>query len=582
MARGSRRAREAEEADAPARISAELREDLDESRGPRRDSGSEALRKRISYFMLFRLGLIAAFTLLASYTTWLVEDHTVGLRDWLTWATIAVGYVLTLVFAWQLRPDKGPIPRRRLERIAAIQTGFDLVMAATAVLLTGGVESGFVFLFLIAVLGAATMGKRGQIWASAAIGGALYFAISMAQFLGWLRPFHDPGEVLAAVDASRLWFSLLRTGGAIALVAILSAYLNNQLLSSVSQVGSLRTLNENIVRSLTSGLLTVDQAGRVLFTNPTARELLGRSGNLSGLDCEELLPGLRPHLEDSGGFRNRFELNVDRLDDNRRVNLGLSCSPLLDERGQFLGHVINFQDVTEVREMERILRRNERLAAIGGLAASVAHEVRNPLAAIAGCAELLEADLEGEEDQRLIRIIRRESARLADIVSELLDYTRPRRLQRDEIELGKVLRELADSFRADPANAKIELVLSVPDEPLRAKLDLAQLTQVLWNLVRNGAQAMDNQGRLELGVTSAPLTSSGGDERVRLHVRDHGRGIPPEDLDRIFEPFYSTKEGGSGIGLALVHRIIEDHGGDIQVHSAIGEGTSFLITLPTG
>src|SRR5690606_1494176 len=119
---------------------------------------------------------------------------------------------------------------------------------------------------------------------------------------------------------------------------------------------------------------------------------------IDGLDCDELLPGVRARLDDSGGIRNRFELTLTRSGDNRRVNLGLTCSPLLDEQGAFLGHIINFQDVTDLREMERILRRNERLAALGTLAASIAHEVRNPLAAISGCAELLEPDV-GEEDK---------------------------------------------------------------------------------------------------------------------------------------------------------------------------------------
>jgi two-component system sensor histidine kinase PilS (NtrC family) len=424
-------------------------------------------------------------------------------------------------------------------------------------------------LFLIAVLGAATMGDRRQILAVAAACGLLYVGLSMAQFLGLLT---DPGDAGLALEPALLWIALLRNAGAIALVAILSGYLNTQLLSSVSQLGSLRTLNENIVRSLSSGLLTVDQAGVVLFANPTAATLLGRSGRIDGLTCEELIPGVRAHLEDSGGVRNRFELSINRADDNRRINLGLSCSTLLDAEGLFLGHIVNFQDVTELREMERVLRRNERLTALGTLAASVAHEVRNPLAAISGCAELLEDDV-NEEDKRLIRVIRSESARLADIVSELLDYTRPRELERAKVELGRALEELSDSFRADPTNASIELLVTVPKQPVPVELDISQLTQVLWNLVRNGAQAMDGEGRLELEL-------EGFDDYVRLHVRDFGRGIEGASIGKIFEPFYSTKSGGTGIGLALVHRIVEEHGGVIRVVSKVGEGTTFTVTLP--
>ncbi|HLT35104.1 MAG TPA: ATP-binding protein [Enhygromyxa sp.] len=563
-------------------LSAELRAEL-AGHHSRRAGELEALRKRISYFMLFRLGLLAAFTLLSTYTTWLDEDHLVGPRDWVGWSTIAAGYLLTLVFAWQLRPHRepnrvlGPVEARRTEsslrRVAWLQTGFDVAFALIAVALSGGVDSGFVFLFLIAVLGAATMGSRRQIWIIAAASGLSYAGLSLAQLLGLFTWLRDPGEGVATLAPTVLWVALLRTTGAIGLVAILSSYLNTQLRRSVSQIGSLKTLNENIVRSLSSGLLTVDQDGYVLFANPTALDLLGRKGSVDGLHCDELIPGLRTHLDDSGGFRNRFELDIRHSADNRQISLGLTCSPLLDEDGAFLGHIVNYQDVTDLREMERVLRRSERLAALGTLAASVAHEVRNPLAAISGCAELLEGESLSDEDQRLIRVIRRESARLADIVNELLDYTRPRKLQLGKVELGRALTELADSFRADPSHEEIELMLSVPREPVEVELDLSQLTQVLWNLVRNGAQAMAGRGRLELGLQATS-------EHVRLSVRDFGQGIPAEDLDRIFEPFFSTKAGGTGIGLALVQRIVEEHGGQIEVFSSVGEGTRFVIELP--
>lgn len=557
-------------------LHAELRADLSGA-SSRRAGELEGHRKRISYFMLFRLGLLAAFTLLATYTTWLVEDHSVGLRDRIAWSTIAAGYVLTLMFAWQLQGRAASKPARSrlaLRRIAWAQTGFDVAFALVAVALTGGIDSGFVFLFLIAVLGAATMGDRRQIWTAAGLAGLLYVGSSVADLLGLLDSL-GPGEGPrpVALEPAELWLALLRTTGAIALVAILSAHLNNQLLSSVSQLGGLRALNENIVRSLNSGLLTVDHDGYVVFANPTALELLGRTGRVEGCDGDELIPGLRAHLDDSGGVRNRFELSIVRLDDNRKLNLGLSCSPLLDEEGVFLGHIVNFRDVTELREMERVVRRSERLAALGTLAASVAHEIRNPLAAISGCAELLDSAALNDEDQRLLRVIRRESARLADIVSELLDYTRPRVPQRRKVELTRALEEFADSVRADPGHEEVELLLSLPDGPVEAELDLAQLTQVLWNLVRNGAEAMDGKGRLELGLQATHA-------HLRLSVRDFGRGIPGEDLERIFEPFFSTTAGGTGIGLALVQRIVEEHGGEIKLFSSVGEGTRFMIELP--
>ena len=540
----------------------------------RADPVVEALRRRISYFMLFRLGLLALFTLIAAYTSWLAEEQTIRLRDGLMWGVLATGYALTLVFAWRLQPNRAkPLKLAQMRGSSWGQSAFDVAFAVITVLLSDGVESGFSFLFLIAVLGAATMGDRRQILVVASASVLLYFGVSMAQFVGWLAFFAGPREAIAIIEPTTLWLTLLRTIVGIGLVAILSSILNAQLLSSVSEIGGLRALNENILRSLSSGLLTIDHQGRVLFANPTAATLLGASGNLSGRDCDELMPGVRHHLDDSGGLRNRFELTMTRLHDNRRVSLGITCSPLLDEKGLFLGHIVNFQDVTELREMERVLRRNERLAALGTLAASVAHEVRNPLAAIAGCAELLEPDVE-EEDKRLIKVIRSESARLADIVTDLLDYARPRRLERTKIEFGRALTELADSFRADPSNADVDLRVNVPKQPVPVELDISQITQVLWNLVRNGAEAMEGNGRLDIDLEEVDR------ELVRIRVHDRGNGISAKDLERIFEPFFSTKSGGTGIGLALVHRIVDEHGGKIEVKSTVGQGTVFTLDLP--
>jgi two-component system sensor histidine kinase PilS (NtrC family) len=569
---GSRGSNRGETSDVIA-LSAVLSADMAGEPGAARaraEAEIESLRRRISYFMLFRLGLLAVFTLIASFTSWLVEERTIILRDWVMLAALAAGYVLTALFALRLRPSRAvPLTLEQLRTSSWGQSTF----AVITVLLSGGVESGFAFLFLIAVLGAATMGDRRQILVIAAVSALAYFGVSMAQFVGRLEILVAPGEVTSIMDPTTLWLTLLRTIGAIGLVAILSSHLNMQLLSSVSQVGGLRALNENILRSLSSGLLTIDQNGKVLFANPTAASLLGYSGSIDGRDCDELIPGVRAHLDDSGGFRNRFELTIHHARDNRRISLGLTCSPLLDEHGRFLGHIINYQDVTDLREMERVLRRNERLAALGTLAASVAHEVRNPLAAIAGCAELLEPDV-SEEDKRLIHVIRSESARLADIVTDLLDYARPRKLERHKIEFGRALTELADSFRADPSNANIELRVNVPKQPVPVELDISQITQVLWNLVRNGAEAMDGTGRLDLDLEELDR------DLVRLRVHDRGKGIPPSDIDRVFEPFFSTKSGGTGIGLALVHRIVDEHGGKIDVKSTVGEGTVFTMELP--
>ncbi len=530
------------------------------------DSPVEVHRRRVSYFMLVRLVLLSiALILLIAWNQWWNEDASQGLG--LVEITLIVLYTLSLGFLLVLRRAT------HLQPLVLTQTGFDILLATAVLGLTGGVMSIFVFFYVMAILGAAMMGGRRLIWTTTGLCIALYLAIALGQWFGGLELVDEAGTKIEIVKAD-LVAAVLRNVAAMGLVATLSAYLNKQLLSVSSTYVSLRALNDNILRSLTSGLLTIDQRARVLSANPSARELLGVSGNLVGLDGEVLIPGLGEHLDDSGGLRNGFELSLRRAGDGREIELGLTSSALVDEHGHFLGHVVHFQDITELRKLERGLRRNERLSAIGELAASVAHEIRNPLAAVAGCAELLEGQVEGDENERLLRIIQRETARLANIVTELLDYTHPRALVRTEVDLRGDLGELAESFRADRSNAAIELVVTLPDQPVMALVDSAQISQVLWNLVRNAAQAMDGEGRLELGLTRT-------EANVELSVRDHGAGIAAADLERIFEPFFSTKASGSGIGLALVQRIIEAHGGQIEVHSTLGVGTQFVIRLPS-
>lgn len=549
-------------------LSAEIHEELDVSRSQvrRGDAEAEQLQRRITYFMVFRLAVVLLLVLVLGSVVLQSDHETLPFADVMRGAAILGSFTLSLVFALLLRPKREVLLEPlHLRRIAWVQSAFDWLFATWFAVFGDGLGSDFVFLYPIAILGAATMGHRRQIVTISAMSVVSFVVVTASLYLSIPE---------AAQRGAEVWLTGMRGGGVIVLFALLSNYLNTLVVTEANKARGLRTFNENILRSLSSGLLTIDQQGTVLFANPTAGQLLGQAGSLYERDCEELLPGLRDHLGDSGGLRHRFELEITRPDDNRQIMLGLSCSTLLDEDAQFLGHIVNFQDVTELREMETVVRRSERLAAVGALAASVAHEVRNPLAAISGCAELLDTSEVNEEDQRLIKVIRSETARLADIVTELLDYTRERQLVRTRIDLAQALLELGDNFRADPSNAEVEIVVDVPKRVVSVELDVSQLTQVLWNLVRNGAQAMEGKGKLVLELRDHRR------DRVEIDVRDEGVGIPAEDLERVFEPFFSTKSGGTGIGLALVHRIIDEHGGVIRVDSTPGEGTTFTVTLP--
>jgi two-component system sensor histidine kinase PilS (NtrC family) len=249
-----------------------------------------------------------------------------------------------------------------------------------------------------------------------------------------------------------------------------------------------------------------------------------------------------------------------------------------------------FQDVSEVVEMERELRRSERLAAVGQLSASMAHEIRNPLAAISGSIQMLRRGGGGggaEASRRLMDIVLRETDRLNRLLTEFLEYARPGPLRLESLPLQEAVAEVLAVFDASRPPG-VEVAVEV-EAGLRLRADPGQLRQLLWNLLLNAAQAMPEGGVISLGAqpSEPPQDRPRGRRNdreeegwVEIGVRDAGCGIPAEALDHIFDPFFTTKPGGTGLGLATVHRIVEEHGGSIRVQSAEGKGTSFHVRLP--
>jgi two-component system sensor histidine kinase PilS (NtrC family) len=534
---------------------------LESANDPLANAGRRAQMRRISYFMLFRLGVLTVFTVLAGAIA-IAGDSGLGAQSPYVWATLVFGYALTIGYARML-------PRvRELGWFASMQTAIDIAMSAFAVQITGGIESGMASLYLISVLGAATMGGKRLTWAAASTCAGLYALFSAFELTGVIQPMTFTADYVPLPLRDSLAI-VVRTLAALTGVAFLSSFLNTQLQTSVSQVGNLRALNENIVRSLTSGLITTDRDDRLLYFNPSAREILKLGDEDIGRNLVDILPDLplAPRRPRDG----RIDLR-HRLPDGQQIHVGLSRTPLRDAQGAAVGHVVHFQDVTRLHELAERVRRNERLAALGGMAASVAHEIRNPLAAISGSAELLAGAELGDEDRRLLAIIRRESTRLSDMVRDLLAFTRPREPVPVHVELDSSVRATAESFAADPANVGITMIFDGAPG-VEVEVDPSQLGQVLWNLMRNAAEAQDGQGTIRVAVSSE-------DSDACIEVSDDGKGIDPDRLDHIFDPFFTTKEHGTGFGLAIVHRIVHDNGGTIRVRSTPGVGSTFTIVFP--
>jgi two-component system, NtrC family, sensor histidine kinase PilS len=526
-------------------------------------------RRRLTYLMLFRVVLIS---LVLGATTLLTlfggvdpgRATSLGL-----YGIIGVTYLLTLVYALWLRSG------RAVAQLAHIQLAGDLVIATVLMHMTGGAQSAYTFFFPLTVIGAAVVASR-RATAWVALSAAALFLLT--GLVGWSLRHED----VTAIELSR---SLGLNMAALVGVSVLALALSGQLqLASAtlaverSAAADLLVLHSDVVRCLSSGLVTVDPGDQVLTINQVACEILGATPEAAvGAPVDTILPGLAARLGELGerASLQRAELALAR--GGRELVLGVSVSPLHDRSGRFRGRVVNFQDLTDLRKMEQSVRQAERLAVVGGLAAGVAHEIRNPLASISGSIELLRQMPQADEDSRaLMSIVTREIDRLNRLLTDLLDYANPRSLEIEPLDLAGLVRDTIGVFAQDRGLAGVAVELAAADElgPIEMAGDAAKLRQVLWNLLRNAAEAA-SQGGGHVQVEVVPEPSE-----VVVRIRDDGPGIPAEHGQRVFEPFFTTKARGTGLGLATVHTLVNDHRGTIRFDSLAAGGTCFEVRLP--
>jgi two-component system sensor histidine kinase PilS (NtrC family) len=329
------------------------------------------------------------------------------------------------------------------------------------------------------------------------------------------------------------------------------------------------------------GLVTTDLEGRVLTFNRAAETITGHArADATGRPAAQVL-GL-PDDFAAGLDAARLPAESRRADyrfrrhDGREIDLGLSATALETSAGTD-GFLFTFQDVTTIRRLERDARMQQRLAAVGEMAAGIAHEIRNPLGSISGSMQVLrdELPLNGEQAQ-LMDIVLRESERLNRTINNFLAYARPQRFGITRLDLRPVLHDAAMLLRNSAEVGAGHMVdVDVPSLPVWCEADEGQVRQVVWNLATNALRAMPDGGRLRLGARREPGNVAGV-----LVVQDEGVGIPESELDAIFQPFRGSFEKGSGLGMAIVHRIVNDYGGEIRVTSKPGRGTTVEVRLP--
>jgi two-component system sensor histidine kinase PilS (NtrC family) len=502
----------------------------------------------------------------------------------LLYGLVATIFLLTAVYLLFVR-----IGLTRWELHVVLQIVFDLFSASLLVYITGVLESPFTFYFALPVVSAAIFFRRQGTFIIAGISCLLLGALVVLGSKGLLL-IGGMGVQRLPQPPGRMVYQLILDFGVFFVVAWLSSYLGEQvrrtgreLRETEGNLARVSALNRDIVSSMRSGLLALDRHGNVSLLNPMAEEIIGcRASEALGRPLSEVFPALMQLLQETFVGREdqivpREEVEHRRLTDGKTLPVGLTLSPLTHVDGSVIGTLVHMQDLSHLKQMQATMKRAERLAVVGGMAAGIAHEIRNPLAAISGAVQMLHAaayDNDGE--RRLLEIVLRETKRLDDLLRDFLMFARPKEPQWRETRLRELIEETVEVFRHNPGEDRPTFECALAD--LTVRVDPDQVRQILWNLLRNAADAVSADG--VIGVRLDREQRYDGSSLARLSVTDNGPGVPNDVRERIFEPFFSTKERGVGLGLATVLRIVESHGGSIEVDGPQGGGSRFTVWLP--
>lgn len=515
-------------------------------------------------------------------TTWFqVREHAYSqLNFWPLYGVVVALGLLTIFYALYISKV------RNLRLFAYGQVSADIALITLTVCVTGGAESYLPTLFFLSIIGSSIVLSRSGGLYAASFASIAYGVLIDVDFYGWLP---DRFKVIIP-SATQTWEEVLATAATNILAFFTVAYLTGYLAERMAKVEKeleekeidferLEELNRHIVENITSGIMTLDEDLRITSFNGAAEAVTGWTlREVYHKEVEEIFPGMIVGSEEPIHGRPREEKLFCRKD-GVEIFLGYNIST---GKGGDASNIVIFQDLTQLKVMEEQLRRDERLKALGELSVGIAHEIRNPLASISGSIQVLKDDLRIEgEDKRLMEIVLRETERLNELITDFLLFAKPAREQRHLVNLTAIVRETLEMFTNSSEAQDIKIECDLMDE-IYIMGNERQMGQVFWNLFLNASHAMSVGGRLK--ITSRPvsgdLSSSGDRHFVELRVADNGEGISAEDINRIFDPFFSTKDAGTGLGLALVHRIVASHEGSIKVASVQGEGTVFRVVLP--
>jgi len=495
--------------------------------------------------------------------------------------TAALTYALTLIYiglAWIIRSRAV---------ILGIQIAGDLVVETVLVYFTGGLDSPFSFLYLVSIITASMLlYRRGGIFgASGAV--ILYGVLGDLMYYGVVPLPEQSWFAATAWTSSRLYLNMATNFAGFYATALLTSYISEKLQKTFVELdvnkqnlAELRALNQNVVESIPSGLITISPYGTASFVNPAGTNILQLPGDaILGRHVVEL--GFFPTEEwevvrgqlTTGAVVRRENASFPGPGDSRTI--GFAVTPLHTLEGKSAGFTLIFQDLTDMKRLEAELRLKDRMAAVGELSAGIAHEIRNPLAAIAGSVQVLKkSESLTPQEQRLMSIVLKESERLNKTIAEFLRFVRPQEKLAREFDIAASLAETLDLL-ANSSELRADHVIRRDIDPASFAIvgDGDQIRQVFWNLARNAVQAMAAGGVLTVSTAVE-------EDAYNIYFADSGRGMNELDLQRLFQPFRTSFPSGTGLGMAISYRIVQEHGGRIDVVSREGMGTTIMVSLP--
>jgi two-component system sensor histidine kinase PilS (NtrC family) len=540
------------------------------------------LERQLRWLIAIRLVVITS--VLISYLVFELSARG-SLPEWnLLFLLAAVTYAASVVYVLQLRSERlSPIWK------ANFQFAGDLALVTGLVYFFGGITSPFSMLYLVVIMVASVILRRRAGLMVAGIAYILYATLITALAKEWipalsLLPAGDEVSWRIAYNLAIHLFGFFAVAILTSLLAENVSRAEEELAEKSGSLANLEVFHRDVIQSIPSGLLSTDLDGVVTTANRAALEILGASAvdlvgrpvSASGLfDDANWASATQPAASSRGA---RSELALRR--DGAEIPIGFTVNPLTDAHGVPTGWIVVFQDLSQWRALQEELRLKDRMAAVGELAAGLAHEVGNPLAAISGSVQLLSSTLPAadgvQRERRLLDIIVKESQRLDRTIKGFLRFAKPRERAAGTFDIAALLAENVALLRnSDEATGRHSIELDLVPDSARIVGDPDQISQIFWNLARNALKAMPGGGTLSFSGRLA------GDF-YRFECRDTGHGMSEEQRTKIFQPFHSTFDRGTGIGMSIVYRIVNEHGGSIAVDSRPGVGTAIAVELPVG